>query len=70
MRAALAVNLELVLLYWGIGKEIRARQQEEGWGTKVIERLAKDLRSAFPQMKGFFQDKPLVYACVFRGLAG
>ncbi|MEP6540293.1 MAG: PDDEXK nuclease domain-containing protein [Bryobacteraceae bacterium] len=53
VRAALAVNRELVLLYWGIGKEILARQQEEGWGTKVIERLAKDLRSAFPQMKGF-----------------
>ena len=53
VRAALAVNRELVLLYWGIGKEILARQNEEGWGTKVIERLAKDLRSAFPQMKGF-----------------
>ena len=53
VRAALAVNRELVLLYWGIGKEILARQKQEGWGTKVIERLAKDLRSAFPHMKGF-----------------
>ncbi len=53
VRAALAVNRELILLYWGIGKEILARQQEEGWGTKVIERLAKDLRSAFPEMRGF-----------------
>jgi predicted nuclease of restriction endonuclease-like (RecB) superfamily len=53
VRAAVAVNRELVLLYWGIGKEILARQQEEGWGTKVIERLAKDLRSAFPHMQGF-----------------
>lgn len=53
VRAALAVNRELVLLYWGIGKEILARQQEEGWGTKVIERLAKDLHSAFPEMRGF-----------------
>ncbi len=53
VRAALAVNRELVLLYWGIGKEILARQEQEGWGTKVIERLAKDLRSEFPQMKGF-----------------
>ena len=53
VRAALAVNSELVLLYWGIGKEILARQQAEGWGTKVIERLAKDLRSEFPMMKGF-----------------
>lgn len=53
VRAALAVNRELVLLYWGIGKEILARQKQEGWGTKVIERLAKDLRSSFPHMKGF-----------------
>jgi hypothetical protein len=40
VRASLAVNRELVLLYWGIGKEILARQQEEGWGTKVIDTLA------------------------------
>ena len=53
VRAAVAVNRELVLLYWGIGKEILARQKQEGWGTKVIERLAKDLRFAFPHMKGF-----------------
>lgn len=52
LRAALAVNRELVLLYWGIGKDILARQREDGWGTRVIERLAKDLRSAFPDMKG------------------
>jgi predicted nuclease of restriction endonuclease-like (RecB) superfamily len=52
VRAALAVNRELVLLYWGIGKEILARQGQEGWGTKVIDRLAKDLRSEFPTMQG------------------
>ena len=52
VRAAVAVNSELVLLYWGIGKEILARQQAEGWGTKVIEQLAKDLSQSFPQMKG------------------
>src|SRR5579864_8216702 len=52
VRAALSVNQELVLLYWGIGKEILTRQQEDGWGTKVIERLAKDLRSEFPDMQG------------------
>ena len=52
LRAALAVNPELVLLYWGIGKEILARQRGEGWGAKVIERLAKDLHSEFPQMQG------------------
>lgn len=52
-RAALAVNRELVLLYWQIGQDILARQAEQGWGAKVIERLSQDLRSAFPEMKGF-----------------
>ena len=52
-RAALAVNRELVLLYWQIGRDILVRQAEQGWGAKVIERLAHDLRVAFPQMKGF-----------------
>jgi hypothetical protein len=52
-RATLAVNRELVLLYWQIGRDILGRQAEQGWGTKVIERLAHDLRSAFPDMKGF-----------------
>jgi predicted nuclease of restriction endonuclease-like (RecB) superfamily len=50
--AALAVNQQLVLLYWGIGKEILTRQRVDGWGTGVIERLAKDLRSEFPEMRG------------------
>jgi predicted nuclease of restriction endonuclease-like (RecB) superfamily len=52
-RATLAVNRELVLLYWQIGRDILARQAEQGWGAKVIERLARDLRAAFPAMKGF-----------------
>ncbi len=52
-RAALAVNRELVLLYWQIGRDILARQASQGWGAKVIERLAHDLRAAFPDMKGF-----------------
>lgn len=52
-RATLAVNRELVALYWQIGRDILARQAEQGWGAKVIERLAHDLRTAFPEMKGF-----------------
>ena len=52
-RAALAVNRELVLLYWQIGRDILARQASQGWGAKVIERLAHDLRTDFPEMKGF-----------------
>ena len=52
-RATLAVNRELVRLYWQIGRDILDRQHREGWGAKVIERLAQDLRNAFPDMKGF-----------------
>lgn len=53
LRAALSVNRELVLLYWSIGKDILTRQKEQGWGAKVIDRLAADLRKAFPHMTGF-----------------
>lgn len=52
-RATLAVNRELVGLYWRIGRDILDRQAAQGWGAKVIERLAHDLRTAFPEMKGF-----------------
>ncbi|HGG1311318.1 TPA: YhcG family protein [Yersinia enterocolitica] len=52
-RATLAVNRELVGLYWQIGRDILVRQADQGWGAKVIDRLAHDLRSAFPEMKGF-----------------
>jgi predicted nuclease of restriction endonuclease-like (RecB) superfamily len=41
------------LLYWQIGRDILARQAQQGWGAKVIERLAHDLRTSFPEMKGF-----------------
>jgi predicted nuclease of restriction endonuclease-like (RecB) superfamily len=51
-RATLVVNRELVLLYWQIGRDILARQADQGWGAKVIKRLAHDLRAAFPDMKG------------------
>lgn len=53
VQAALAVNRELILLYWQIGSGILQQQQQQGWGTKVIDRLSADLRSAFPNIKGF-----------------
>jgi predicted nuclease of restriction endonuclease-like (RecB) superfamily len=53
LRAAISVNKELVLLYWQIGQDILNRQQQQGWGAKVINRLASDLQQAFPDMKGF-----------------
>jgi predicted nuclease of restriction endonuclease-like (RecB) superfamily len=51
--AARAVNRELVLLYWDIGRAIVEKQQSAGWGDSVVERLAADLRAAFPDMRGF-----------------
>jgi predicted nuclease of restriction endonuclease-like (RecB) superfamily len=53
VKAALAVNAELVLLYWSIGRDILGRQETEGWGAHVIDRLSADLHAAFPDMKGF-----------------
>ena len=53
VKAALAVNQELIILPAAVGREILARQQQEGWGAKVIDRLAKDLKREFPDMKGF-----------------
>lgn len=52
-RAVLAANTELIGLYWQIGRDILERQAKQSWGSKVIERLARDLRAAFPEMKGF-----------------
>jgi len=52
-RAAVSVNRELVALYWDIGQEILARQDVEGWGAKVVDQVARDLRGAFPDMTGF-----------------
>ena len=64
IKAVLAVNKELILLYWQIGREILARQQAEGWGSKVIERLAQDLKREFPDMKGFSRSN-LMYMRAF-----
>lgn len=52
-RAILSVNKELISVYWLIGKAIEEQQKIEGWGSKVIEQLSKDLSSEFPDMKGF-----------------
>lgn len=52
IRATRIVNTELLTLYWDIGHAIVQRQEAEGWGTKVIDKLAVDLRAAFPDMRG------------------
>jgi predicted nuclease of restriction endonuclease-like (RecB) superfamily len=53
LRAVTSVNRELVTLYWQIGREILDRQQRQGWGAAVVDRLARDLKAAFPDMRGF-----------------
>lgn len=53
LKTVMAANAALVRLYWDIGKLILERQEREGWGTRVIDRLAADLRQAYPDMGGF-----------------
>ena len=53
MRASTAVNRELILLNWSIGREISARFQTEEWGSKIVNRLASDLQAEFPGVEGF-----------------
>lgn len=52
LRTVLAANAAMVAAYWEIGQVILTRQQSEGWGAKVIDRLSADLRAAFPDMQG------------------
>src|SRR4030095_8661464 len=53
VKAALAANAQLVLHYWEIGCDILASQKREGWGAKVIDRLANDLQREFPKLSGY-----------------
>ncbi|MDR1635608.1 MAG: PDDEXK nuclease domain-containing protein [Bifidobacteriaceae bacterium] len=53
VRAARAASTEVLRLYWSIGRDILARQGREGWGAKVVTRLARDLRAAFPGQSGW-----------------
>src|ERR1700741_4079919 len=53
VKAALAANSELLLLYWDLGKTIIERQKVYGWGSKFVEVLANDLQNEFPGMEGF-----------------
>ncbi len=53
LRIVVSANQAMVLLYWDLGRLILERQGQHGWGAKVIDRLAVDLRAAFPGMKGF-----------------
>ena len=63
-KALLAVNKELVLLYWQIGHEILHRQERCGWGSKIVNQLSADLKKAFPDMQGFSRTN-LLYMRLF-----
>ncbi len=52
LRVVMTANAAMVILYWDIGRAILKRQEHEGWGAKVIDRLSVDLREAFPDMRG------------------
>lgn len=52
-RATLAVNRELLALYWRLGRDILERQAAGAWGDGILDRVSRDLRAAFPAMKGF-----------------
>jgi len=53
VKASMLVNSEQTLLYWDIGHDILEKQNNEGWGTKVVERMSVDLKEAFPDMTGW-----------------
>ena len=46
-------NASMICLYWKIGRAILDMQEKEGWGAKVIDRMAADLKEAFPEISGF-----------------
>lgn len=52
LRATRAANTELLILYWTLGHSLLERQHVHGWGSKVVDQLARDLRSEFPHMRG------------------
>lgn len=52
-RAAAAANSELLRSYWSIGRQLAERETEQGWGAKVVTRLSADIRTRFPEAKGF-----------------
>ena len=53
IKATLSANSELIKLYWDIGKDIFEKQEIQGWGNSIVENLSKDLKSEFPNTKGF-----------------
>jgi len=53
IKATISANQELIKLYWHIGKTIVEKQEKNGWGTKIVEKLGKDIQNEFPGIEGF-----------------
>ena len=53
VRATMSANAEMLLMYWDVGRIIAERRSAEGWGAKIIQRLAQDIRNDLPEIKGF-----------------
>jgi len=53
IKASISVNIEMLKLYWNIGKSISTKTKQEKWGASVVEQLSKDLKSSFPNQQGF-----------------
>ncbi len=53
LKVVLSANSAMVMLYWDLGNSILQKQNSEGWGSKIIDRLSHDLKEAFPEMSGF-----------------
>jgi len=52
-KAMMTANVQMIMMYYHIGKEILARQESEGWGAKIIDRLSFDLKTTYPEQSGF-----------------
>lgn len=53
LKAAMSANVEMLLMYWDVGRIITERHSAEGWGAKIIQRLARNIRNELPEIKGF-----------------
>jgi len=71
LQASVAVNFELLTLYWDVGRIVAERQEEEGWGAGIIPRLTQDIRNELPEIKGFSTrniDRMLAFYREYKGL--
>lgn len=72
IKATMSANAEMLLMYWDVGRIVSERQNSEGWGAKVIQRLAQDIRNDLPETKGFSErnlKRMLAFYKEYRGLS-